>query len=131
MDRKLKSQVALEFVLLLAVAFIMFIVFTASARYRTDTLLSQEEFVLLKDIAYYTQSEINQASKMQDGYCRMFSIPEKLDNNVNYSIQILNNTLIFASTENYEQVLEIPSVIGSIQKNNNTLNKTEGIIYLN
>ena len=124
-----KAQVSMEFVFLIGLAFMVMVVFIASTRSEFSTLRSEEERSLLKDVSVMVQQEFIIASTVEDGYIRIFYVPQDLDG-VSYTIQIVNNVLL-ASTEEYESVLNVPAITGDIQKGNNTINKTNSIIYLN
>jgi hypothetical protein len=106
------------------------VVFISSTRSEFDALRSEEERSLVKDVGVMVQQELVIASNVEDGYVRVFNVPSKLDDSINYDLQIINNTLI-ANTSEYECVLNVPSTIGNIQKGNNTINKTDGVLYLN
>ena len=129
MGKQLKAQVSMEFVFLIGLAFMVMIVFVSSTRSEFDELRSEEERSLVKDVSVMVQHELVIASNVEEGYIRTFNIPLKLDG-ISYTMQIINNTLL-TSSEDYEYVLNVPSVEGNIQKGDNTINKTNGIIYLN
>jgi hypothetical protein len=116
--------------LLVGLGFMIFIIFSTTVKHRINELENEEEYILLKDIAYSTQNEISIAARMQDGYYREFDIPYELENGRNYTINITNN-YIFAASEDHDYMIEIPPVIGNIQKNTNRINKTNETIYLN
>jgi len=125
---KKKAQVSMEFVFLVGLAFMVMIVFISSTRSEFSSLQSQEERSLVKDVGVMIQHELIMASNVDDGYTRIFSVPYNLDG-ISYNIQTINNTLIIY-TEEYESVLNIPSFVGDIEKGNNTINKTDSIIYI-
>ncbi|MBW2996246.1 hypothetical protein KY332_03025 [Candidatus Woesearchaeota archaeon] len=120
----------MEFVFLVGLAFMVMLVFISSTRSEFSTLRSEEERSLVKDVAVMVQHELVMASNVEDGYIRIFEVPSKLDNSIDYEIQIAGNIIITNTTE-YEYVLNVPSVVGDIQKGDNTINKTDGVIYLN
>lgn len=124
-----QAQVSMEFVFLIGLAFMVMLVFISSTRSEFNELVSEEERSLVKDVSVMVQHELIIASNVDDGYSRKFSVPSDLDG-INYTIQITDNVLI-TSTDEYEYVLNVPSVTGNIQKGNNTINKTNNIIYLN
>ena len=128
MGKQLKAQLSLEFVSLVALAFLVMVVFIASTRSEFDELRSREEMSLVKDVAVKVQTELIIASGVEDGYLRTFELPASLDN-INYTIGITNTTLV-AMTEDYEYVLAVPAVEGVLKKGSNTINKTGSIIYL-
>ena len=130
MDKQLKkAQVSMEFVFLVGLAFMVMLVFISSTRSEFDELRSEEERSLVKDVSVMVQHELIMASNLVDGYVRTFNIPLKIGG-ISYTIQIINNVLL-TSTEDYEYVLNVPSIEGIIRKGDNTINKTNGIIYLN
>ena len=125
-----RSQVSMEFVFLIGLAFMVMTVFIASTRSEFDELRSEEERTLIRDAGMKVHSELVIASTVEDGYSRTFSIPAKLDDSIDYDIEIINNTLI-AATDEYESVFNVPAVAGQVQKGNNSISKTNGTIYLN
>ena len=130
MDRRIKAQVAMEFMLLVGLGFMLFIVFSAAVKYRISNLEVEEEYILLKDVAYAVQNEISIATRIENGYYREFEIPKKLKNGQNYTINITND-YIYATTPNHEFLIEIPPVVGNLVKNNNAINKTNDTLYIN
>ncbi|MFH1328603.1 MAG: hypothetical protein ABIH76_07180 [Candidatus Bathyarchaeota archaeon] len=130
MDRNVKSQVAFEFIILVAIAFVIMIVFVYSTRSDFRMIVSNEERELLKDVTYMVQGEINLASEMADGFYREFTIPATLENGDFYAINVTNRTII-ALSENYEYVLNVVESEGQLVKGVNVIMKGEGVIYLN
>jgi len=123
------GQVSMEFIFLVGLAFTIMIVFIASTRSEFSDLRSVEERSLVKDVSVMIQHELVMAASVEDGYYRIFNVPDELEGN-DYSMYILNNTLV-VYTDDYEYVLNMPSIVGDIQKGNNTINKTGNVIYLN
>ncbi len=131
MGKQLKqAQVSMEFVFLIGLAFAIMIVFLSSTRSEFNELISEEERSLVKDVSVMVQHEFVMALGVEDGYSRVFYVPPKL-NNIDYNITIVNNDTLLTTTEEYEYVLNVPFVEGNVQKGNNTVNKTGGVIYLN
>ena len=129
MDKHIKAQIAIEFIFLVCVAFMMLIIFLASIRDQATDLSERKDFVLVKDLAYKVQYEINIASQVKSGYNRTFFIPEKLDNK-EYTIKIEKNEIIVRLGK-LGFVLNIPEINGSINNGNNTIKNIGGVIYLN
>ncbi len=129
MGKHVKAQIAIEFIFLVCVAFVMLMIFLASVRDQATDLNQRKDFVLVKDIAYKVQYEINMATQVKSGYNRIFFIPEKLDNK-DYTIKIEKNE-ITVSLEKLEFFLDIPEINGNINKGNNTIKNIGGVIYLN
>lgn len=129
MGKHIKAQIAIEFIFLVCVAFVMLIIFLTSIRDQATDLSERKDFVLLKDLAYKVQYEINIATQVKSGYNRTFFIPEKLDNK-DYTINIEKNEII-VSLGKLEFFLDIPEINGNINKGNNTIKNIGGVIYLN
>lgn len=125
----MKAQVSMEFVFLIAVAFMILLVFTAVTRDKLMDLSSESEYVLLKDVTYMVQSELYISSMAENDYNRVFNMPMLLGSS-EYSIKV-DSRQVTANTSKYEFVLPVPSVVGNLQKGNNTINKSSGVIYLN
>ena len=123
------SQVAMEFVMFVLIAFMIMVVFAVVTRGRMIDLREEEEYVALKDVVHAVQSEISIAAGVEDGYLRVFSIPESLDG-INYTVQISTGYII-AESKNHEYVLSVSDVQGNITKGVNQLTKEGGIVYLN
>ncbi len=124
-----KSQVAMEFIMLIALAFMILIVFTAVTRNQVVDIRKDNEYVALKDIVHAVQSEITIATNVEDGYTRQFSIPGSLDG-INYTIEI-SDSYILAESRHHEYLLNIRPVEGNIIIGVNTIKKEGGIVYLN
>lgn len=119
----------MEFVWFIGLAFFTMIIFIASTRSEFDSLRGEEERSLLKDLGAMITNELVTASTVEDGYIRVIIIPSKLDG-INYSIQIINQVLL-VSTDDFEYVSYLPLISGDFKKGNNTIKKTDGLIYLN
>lgn len=126
---RLKGQVALEFVLLIGLAFMIMIVFSALAQDSLVGLRQKEEYIALKDLMHTMQGEIITANIVENGYKRIFTIPQTLDG-VTYTMYLLNGYIIGEST-NQEYALKVAEVNGSFVKGGNTIRKQGGVVYLN
>lgn len=124
-----KSQVAMEFIMLVLLAFMIMIVFTVVGRDRMVDLRREEEFVALKDVAFTVQAEIFTATNVEDGYIREFGLPASLGG-VNYTIQISGGYVI-AESENHDYTLKISPVTGDVINGANVIRKEDGVVYLN
>lgn len=126
----MRGQLAFEFLMLVAAAFLIMIVFAASTRVEFEKADSQKEYALVKDMTFSLQSEINRASELENGYVRNFRLPLTLDGIV-YNASIQQNTVI-VRTFDYEYTLPVVPVIGNFTVNaSNQIRKTNGVIYLN
>lgn len=119
----------MEFVFLVGIAFMIALVFTTIGYNGLKEISDEKEFILVRDLAFKVQNEINLAANVGDGYKRDFEIPQKLEY-VDYNATIINNILIVES-KNHEYVLLIPTVDGNITKGDNIICKNNGAIKLN
>ncbi len=124
-----KSQVAMEFVMLVMLAFMIMAVFSVIARDRMMDLRQEEEYAYLQDVVSYVNSEILIASNVEDGYSRQFSIPSTL-NGVIYNISF-SQGYITAESVHHEYAARTAEVEGSIAKGQNTISKKNGTVYIN
>lgn len=130
MDKQhVKSQVAMEFMVLVGISVLVFLIMLAIISEQIQDINNKEEIIRAEDIAIKIQKEINLASRVLDGYYRRFYLPHKLGN-FDYEIIIGGNELII-KTRKQDTWVVIPDITGNITKGFNTINKTGGIIYLN
>ncbi len=129
MGKHIRAQIAIEFIFLVSVAFIILLIFLKAVGDQADDLNEKKEFVLVKDLAYKIQYEINMATQVKSGYNRTFFIPEKLDNK-DYTITKIGNKITIG-LKNSEFTITIPEINGNINKSNNTIINKGGVIYLN
>jgi len=129
MGKHIRAQIAIEFIFLVSVAFIMLLIFLKAVGDQADDLNEKKEFVLVKDLAYKVQYEINMATQVKSGYNRTFFMPEKLDNK-DYTITKTENKITIG-LKNSEFTITIPEINGNINKSNNTIINIGGVIYLN
>ena len=124
-----KSQISLEFVVLIAMAFVMLIAFSTIVSDRTISVNKERDALLLKEIVEKVKSEVFLASSVEDGYSRQFTIPQKLDGK-NYNITIQNRTIIGRLKE-LEITTSVIQITGNAVKGINNITKTNGVICLN
>lgn len=124
-----KAQISVEFFVLLGLAFLIAIVFELASVQQLNDFRAKKEGDLVKDLALKLQKEFLVAANVEDGYIRTFTIPTTLDN-INYSLTTVNLTITVESA-NSLFIISIPNVVGNVSKGTNTINKTNGIIYVN
>lgn len=130
MDKQhIKGQSAIEFMALAAVVLFIFIVMLSVISTDLSYINKKKEIIIGEDIVTKVQREVNLAARVVDGYSREFKLPEKLDHK-DYNIFIVGNEVILR-TEKQDFWRVIPPVTGNITNGKNTINKTNGIIYLN
>ena len=128
--KKIKSQVAMEFLILVGMGFLVVIIFTALAEKKIKETYDIKEDILVKDLALKVQSEFNLAATVEEGYTREFEIPEKLDNRINYTIFIMNDNLVIQS-KNSAYTARLPKAAGNVTKGVNKIRNSGNVVYIN
>ena len=123
-----KAQVSTEFFIFLGLAFLIAIAFEIASLEQLNDFRIQKENEAVKDLALKLQQELLIASTVEDGYVRVFEIPDKLES-VNYSLTTQNSTITVKS-KNSLYIVSAPRAIGNASKGTNIINKTGGVIYL-
>lgn len=123
-----KSQISAEFIVFIGLAFLIAIAFQIASLDQLKDFRIQKESEAVKDMALKLQKEMLIAATVEDGYVRIFEIPNKLDN-INYSV-IVQNSTITVKSRNALYIVSIPNSVGNISKGTNKINKTQGIIYI-
>lgn len=129
-DKYKKSQSAIEFVML--ASFMLLVVLGFFAVTSSKLLEAKEEGnrQIAEDIAEFAYREIEIAKSVNDGYVRVFLMPQTV-NGVDYSIKIIGNREIVVNYLNKEHVKFLPSnVTGSISKGLNEIKKINSVVYL-
>lgn len=124
-----KAQITAEFYILLGISFLIAIAFEIASLQQLNDFRKQKEGEFVKDIALKLQKEVLLAANVEDGYVRVFQIPDKLDN-IDYFLTVQNYTVNIQS-KNAFYVVPIPKAIGNMTKGTNVINKTGGVIYIN
>ncbi len=124
-----RAQVSFEFFTFLGLAFLIAIAFEYISLNQLNDFRLKEENEVIKDISLKLQKELLIAAYVEDGYVRMFTIPDKIGE-INYSLTTQNSTLIVQS-KNSAYILSLPNYAGNLSKGTNKINKTGGVIYVN
>ena len=124
-----KAQVSAEFFVFIGLAFLIAIVFEIASLDQLNDFRVQKENEAVKDLALKLQKEVFLASNVEDGYVRVFDIPNNLES-INYSLVMANYTITVQS-KNSLYIVSIPGAIGNFTIGTNKINKTGGVIYLN
>jgi hypothetical protein len=119
----------MEFVMLIMIAFMIMIVFTAFAKDSMIDLRKDEEADALKDVVHAVKAEILIASTVEDGYKRVFEIPDYVSG-INYTIEIAYGYIV-AESRNHDYSIQVPSTVGVITKGENTIRREGGVVFLN
>lgn len=124
-----QGQGSFEFLVLIAVAFLILSIYFQFVSERTLIKKEEKQYFQLYDKISSIRTEFLMASGFKDGYHRTFHVPSTIGDR-EYTLGISNKT-IYANTSKHDVSFLIPEVIGSIQKGDNTLRKTGGVLYLN
>ena len=124
-----KAQVSAEFFIFLGLAFLIAIAFELASLEQLNDFRLQKENEAVKDLALKLQQELLIAANVEEGYLRIFEIPDNLEG-INYSLSAQNSTITVKS-KNAFYLVSIPRVVGNVSKGTNLINKTNGIIYIN
>tara|TARA_Y100000031_G_scaffold25122_1_gene26962 strand:- start:13638 stop:14102 length:465 start_codon:yes stop_codon:yes gene_type:complete len=75
MNNYKKTQISMEFMLLITFMLFFFIVFFGVVQYRMAEATSTKEMLLLREVGDYVKNEISLAATVEDGYERTFETP--------------------------------------------------------
>ena len=127
--RQLKGQAGMEFMLLTGIVLLMFTVMLGVVADKTSEINRNKNIIAAEDYVTTVQKEINLAARVLDGYSREFYIPQRI-NKQEYNISIIGDEVVI-NTARQDFWRTVPPVVGNITKGFNTINKTNGVIYLN
>src|SRR3989338_1943238 len=124
-----KAQISAEFRSFLGLAFLVAIAFEIASLEQLNEFRLQKENEAVNDLALKLQKELLIAATVEDGYARVFEIPDNLDR-IDYSLTTRNSTITVQS-KNSLYIVAIPKAVGNVSKGTNVINKTGGVIYIN
>ena len=127
----MKSQSSMEFITLASFMLLVLLGFFAITSSKMLEAREEGNRKIAEDIADFAYREIETAKSVNDGYTRIFAMPQTV-NGIDYSIKITDNTELAVTYLGYEHVSFLPSnVTGNIIKGNNKISKNNGMISLN
>lgn len=124
-----KGQGAIEFAIITAAVLFFFVILLYAVQRETQQELKGKEALVVENIALTVKDEIDLATKSSEGYYREFSLPKTVLGS-QYSINITDG-FVYVKTENSGVAHKVMNVTGAIQKENNTIKKENGTVYLN
>ena len=131
MSSRTKAQFAIEFIVLLAFMFLIFVGFIAVTTTKILELKENERQEVVEDIATLVKNEIGLAKSVTDGYSRTFNLPTRIKGNT-YSIEIVDNRELVVNYIDKEYVLFLPpNIQGDVDIGLNEIKKIDGIVYIN
>lgn len=122
-----RGQIMMEFVLVLAIAVIISMVYLVAANNLLKDTSEEQRVMEIDNIGYAVQDEIILATSVSDGYSRTIFLPEKAGRFV-YTISS-DGTGITLQSDSYSQFYETPHFTGSIHKGNNII-QTTGVVMI-
>ena len=126
-----KSQFSIEFAVLTAFMFLVFVAFIAVITSKVAESKENERLKIAEDIATLAKNEIELAKSSSDGYTRDFELPVKVQGNI-YSIEIIDNRELAVTYMDKEHVIFLQdNVQGNLNPGANTIRKETGIVFVN
>lgn len=125
-----KSQSSMEFFTLIGLAFLAAAMIIAVSAKEMREFKDNSDFALIKDLGFKLQKEIGIAAYVEDGYKRTFTIPDKLEGALNYSI-VTGNSSIAITTSKTSFSVRIPITYGNFTKGTNIIERISDKIYVN
>jgi hypothetical protein len=144
-----RAQSAIEFVMLIAVVFGIFVIFFMVLTSRLAELANEKDRELLQDFSLFVENELKLAAAVEDGYVRYLEVPPKIyDQEVNVSLQISTSPAAVLLVVNYTFIQPdyyivsvMPSTIVTglnrrgercdVQEGFNCISKQQGVVYVN
>ncbi len=131
MLKKTNAQFAIEFVILIAFMFFIFLGFITVIASKVLDAKENERQKIAEDIATLVRNEIDLAKSVADGYNRIFSIPNKVEGS-DYNIEIIDNRELVVNYIDKEYVSFLPEKVeGNINLGENAIRKEDGVVYIN
>ena len=131
MLKKTKAQFAIEFIVLIAFMFLVFVGFIAVITSTIIEAKENERQKIAEDIATLARNEINLAKSASNGYSRTFNLPRKIKG-IGYDIEIIENRELVVTYIDKEYVSFLPEKVeGNINPGENTIMKESDTVYVN
>lgn len=131
MQKKTNAQFSIEFIMLIAFMFLVFLGFISVTTSKIIEAKENERQQIAEDIAALARNEIDIAKSMADGYARNFNLPTKIKGN-SYTIEIIDNRELVVKYIDKEYVEFIPEkVVGNVNLGANSIRKENGVVYIN
>jgi hypothetical protein len=118
------AQLAIEFIMLMAMALIIGALFLASANQLFSDASDHQRVAAINDIGYSIQDEIILALEVTDGYERTLTLPDRADRFL-YEIDS-QPTRITITSGTVKISYDHPQITGAFTKGENTITKNNG-----
>ena len=121
----------MEFIILASFMLVAIFGFFAVTSSRLLEARDESNKKTAEDIAQLAYREMEIAKSANDGYSRIFAMPQTV-NGVDYNITIIDNRELIVTYLGYEYVKFLPSnVTGTVAKGSNNILKNNGIVSIN
>jgi len=124
-----KSQISMEFLALIGFVFIVAFGLILAAGTQLQDFRDNRDRELVYDFGTWLKNELDIASNVHDGYIREITLPDKIEDILEYSLRV-NTTTIDIQAEHTQYIGLIPPVEGFLQKGKNTIKKNNGKITI-
>ena len=128
--KKSKSQFAIEFIVLMAFMFLIFLGFIAVITSNVLKTKDKERLGIAEDLAAMAKNEIDLAISASNGYKRSFELPIRVAGS-DYEISIIDNRELVVKYADKEHVSFLPKVCGDIFVPNNEISKENNVVCIN
>jgi len=131
-SKKKNAQFAIEFIMLIAFMFVIFLGFIAIITSKILEAKENERQEIAENIVLLAKNEIDLARSVSDGYARTFTLPAKVNGN-SYTIEIVDNRELVVNYLDREHVMFLATnVVGeNLNSGANTIRKENGVVYIN
>jgi len=127
----IKSQSAVEFIILTTFMLLTVVVFFSIVSTRVLEAKEEGDRIIAEDIANIAFREIEIAKQSNDGYTRFFRMPQTV-NGVDYSINVIDNRELIVEYLDFEHIRFLPAnVTGNVIKGLNKISKVSGVVSIN
>ena len=109
-----KTQISMEFVLLVTFMLFVFIVFFSVVQYRLAEATHEKELELLKQVGESIRNELTLAANVEDGYERTFIVPENVIGR-DYDIYLINYGTVLGLELGFGDSLTVDTVGGATE----------------
>ena len=124
------AQLTAEFVIFCGVGFIVLISFLSVINLKLSIQRDERASVLVNDVAYSIQQEIETASQMNDGFQRSFFLPPTLDG-IAYTASIAGDRIyVWTDKDSFSLPLQHVKNTSFFQANT-TIRKEQGVVCIN
>lgn len=126
-----KSQFSIEFAVLIAFMFLIFVVFIAVITSKVAESEENKRLRIAEDMATVVKNEIELAKSASNGYSRNFDLPARIEGD-SYSIEVIGNRELVVDYIDKEHVSFLQEKIcGDIFITNNKIDKENGVVCVN